>query len=71
MMCEAKIDIAQDSLPGDRVIHDCQKLMGFSDIFQEMNDMALKLNSTQQNEQADGETNSLFWVDGRCYWEGC
>jgi hypothetical protein len=33
MMCEAKIDIAQDSLPGDRVIHDCQKLMGFLDIF--------------------------------------
>lgn len=33
MMCEAKIDIAQDSLPGDRFIHDCQKLMGFSDIF--------------------------------------
>jgi len=33
MMCEAEIDIAQDSLPGDRVIHDCQELMGFSDIF--------------------------------------
>ncbi|XP_066364346.1 uncharacterized protein [Miscanthus floridulus] len=60
MMCEAEIDIAQDSLPGDRVIHDCQELMGFSDIFQEMNDLALKLNSTQQNEQAVGEIKSHF-----------
>lgn len=38
-------------LPNDRDVHDCQKLLGFSDIFQEMNDMAIKLNSLQMTDR--------------------
>jgi hypothetical protein len=42
------VAVFQVDLSNDKTIHDCQKLMGFLDIFQEMNDMAIKLNSTQQ-----------------------
>lgn len=33
-------------------VHDCQKLMGFFDTFQEMNDMATKLTSTKLNDSS-------------------
>jgi hypothetical protein len=49
IICEAAHDTDEALLPNDRGIHDYQKLLGFLDIFQEMNDMVIKLNSIQIN----------------------
>lgn len=49
IICEAAHDTDEAFLPNDRGIHDYQKLLGFLDIFQEMNDRAIKLNSIQIN----------------------
>jgi hypothetical protein len=40
--------MVQSVLSNDKTNHGCQKVMGVADIFQEMNDMAVKLNSFQQ-----------------------
>jgi hypothetical protein len=47
----------QSALSNDKTTHGCQKVMGFADIFQEMNDMAVKLNSSQQVVSAQTTVN--------------
>ena len=37
-------------LPNHKVSHDCEVLLGFSDVIQEINDMAVKLNSPKTND---------------------
>jgi hypothetical protein len=56
------VAMSQADLSNDKTIHDCQILMGVSDIFQEMNDMAIKLNPTQQEISAKKVVNSHLFV---------
>jgi hypothetical protein len=56
------VAMSQADLSNDNTIHDYQIVMGVSDIFQEMNDMAIKLNPTQQEVSAKKVVNSHLFV---------
>jgi hypothetical protein len=43
-------DSCEIHLPNHKVSHDCEVLLGFSDAIQEINDMAVKLNSSKTND---------------------
>lgn len=46
----------EKSQSNNRDMHDCQILLGFSDVFQDMNDMAVRLNSTDGHTEISNKT---------------